>query len=53
MQLARVGLLVKEAAPGMPTVASLSAEQVKDYLVAASVAMAVGIGDEKDRRPDN
>jgi AcrR family transcriptional regulator len=43
MQLARVGLLVKEAAPGMPTVARLSADQVKDYLVAASVAMAVGI----------
>jgi AcrR family transcriptional regulator len=42
MQLARVGLLVKEAAPGMPTVASLSKEQVKDYLVAASVSMAVG-----------
>jgi AcrR family transcriptional regulator len=53
MQLARVGLLVKEAAPGMPTVASLSAEQVKDYLVAASVAMAVGIGDEHDTRPDH
>ena len=52
MQLARVGLLVKEAAPGMPTVASLSAGQVKDYLVAASVAMAVGIGDEHDTRPD-
>jgi AcrR family transcriptional regulator len=42
MQLARVGLLVKEAAPGMPTVRSLSRDQVKDYLVAASVAMAVG-----------
>jgi AcrR family transcriptional regulator len=47
MQLARVGLLVKEAAPGMPTVAPLSADQVKDYLVAASLAMAVGIGDEE------
>jgi AcrR family transcriptional regulator len=53
MQLARVGLLVKEAAPGMPTVASLSAEQVKDYLVAASVAMAVWIGDENDGKPGN
>jgi AcrR family transcriptional regulator len=46
MQLARVGLLVKEAAPGMPTVASVSAEQVKDYLMAASVAMAVGIRED-------
>lgn len=51
MQLARVGLLVKEAAPGTPTVASLSAEEVKNYLVAASVAMAVGVGAEHDNRP--
>ncbi|HEX6517076.1 MAG TPA: TetR/AcrR family transcriptional regulator [Nocardioidaceae bacterium] len=42
MQLARVGMLVKEAAPGVPTVATLSAQQVKDHLVEASVAMAVG-----------
>jgi AcrR family transcriptional regulator len=42
MQLARVGLLVKEAAPGVPTVASLSPQQVKEHLVAASLAMAVG-----------
>jgi AcrR family transcriptional regulator len=44
MQLARVGMLVKEAAPGVPTTARLSAEQVKDHLIAASVAMAVGAG---------
>jgi AcrR family transcriptional regulator len=44
MQLARVGMLVKEAAPGIPTTARLSAEQVKDHLIAASVAMAVGAG---------
>jgi AcrR family transcriptional regulator len=50
MALARVGLLVKEAAPGTPTVAALSAEQVKDYLVGASVAMAVGITDGHDAR---
>lgn len=42
MQLARVGLLVKEAAPGVPTVASLSREQVREHLVASSIAMAVG-----------
>ncbi len=42
MQLARVGMLVKEAAPGVPTVARLSAEQVKEHLVASSIAMAVG-----------
>ena len=42
LQLARVGILVKEAAPGVPTTAKLSAEQVKQHLVASSVAMAVG-----------
>ena len=40
--LARVGLLVKEAAPGVPTVATLSREQVREHLVASSIAMAVG-----------
>ncbi len=42
MQLARVGMVVKEAAPGVPTVATLSAEQVKEHLIASSVAMAIG-----------
>jgi AcrR family transcriptional regulator len=42
MQLARVGMLVKEAAPGVPVVASLSAERVKEHMVASSIAMAVG-----------
>ncbi len=42
MQLARVGILVKEAAPGVPTTARLSALQVKEHLIAAAVAMAVG-----------
>ncbi len=44
MQLARVGILVKEAAPGVPTVATLSAGQVKAHLIASSVAMAIGAG---------
>ena len=42
MQLARVGMLVKEAAPGVPTVAPLSPDQVKEYMVATSLAMATG-----------
>jgi len=42
LQLARVGMLVKEAAPGVPVTARLSAEQVKEHLIAASVAMAIG-----------
>ena len=44
MQLARVGMLVKQAAPGVPTTAKLPAGQVKEHLIAASVAMAVGAG---------
>ncbi len=44
LQLARVGMLVKEAAPGIPTTAKLSAQQVKEHLIAASVAMAIGAG---------
>jgi hypothetical protein len=42
LQLARVGLLVKQDAPGVPTVAKLSAAQVKEHLIASSIAMAVG-----------
>jgi len=40
LQLARVGILVKEAAPGIPTVGQISADQVRDYLVASAVALA-------------
>ena len=42
MQLARVGMIVKEAALGVPTVAPLSADQVKEYMVATALAMACG-----------
>jgi AcrR family transcriptional regulator len=42
MQLARVGMIVKEVAPGVPGVAPLSTEQVKEHMVASSIAMAVG-----------
>jgi AcrR family transcriptional regulator len=40
LQLARVGILVKEAAPGVPTVGTISAEQVRDYMVASALALA-------------
>ncbi|GAB2454754.1 hypothetical protein GCM10027062_39010 [Nocardioides hungaricus] len=40
LQLARVGILVKEAAPGIPTVGTISADQVRDYLVASALALA-------------
>lgn len=42
LQLARVGILVKEAAPGIPTVGSISPEQVKAYLVASALGVAQG-----------
>lgn len=40
LQLARVGILVKEIAPGVPTIGSIRREQVRDYLVAAALASA-------------
>ena len=40
LQLARLGMVVKEAAPGVPTTSRLSPDQVKASIVAASVAMA-------------
>jgi AcrR family transcriptional regulator len=39
LQLARVGMLVKEAAPGVPMVAPVSPGQVKAHLVASALAM--------------
>ena len=44
LQLARVGILVTEAAPGIPTVGEISPEQVKDYLVASALALAARTG---------
>ena len=40
LQLARVGMLIKELAPGVPGIAPVSPEQVKRYLVATSRALA-------------
>lgn len=40
LQLARVGILVKESSPGVPTVGKVSPEQVRDYLVASALALA-------------
>jgi AcrR family transcriptional regulator len=42
LQLARVGILVTESAPGVPGVGTISPEQVRDYLVASALAMAAG-----------
>lgn len=40
LQLARVGMLVREAAPGIPEVVPLSPDQVRTYLVATARALA-------------
>lgn len=42
LQLAHVGILVAETSPGVPTVATLSPEQVRDHLVTAAIALAKG-----------
>jgi AcrR family transcriptional regulator len=39
LQLARVGILVTESQPGMPTVGEVSAEQVRAYLVDSALAL--------------
>ena len=41
LQLARVGILVTEAAPGVPTVGEISPQQVRDYLVASALAVVI------------
>jgi AcrR family transcriptional regulator len=40
LQLARIGLLVKESAPGIPTIAPITGDQVRDYLTTSAVALA-------------
>ncbi|KRF17286.1 TetR family transcriptional regulator [Nocardioides sp. Soil797] len=42
LQLARVGMLIKELAPGIPTIAPISVAQVRQYLVDTSLALAIG-----------
>ena len=42
LQLARVGMLVRESAPGIPAIAPVSPDQVKRYVVATAKALATG-----------
>jgi AcrR family transcriptional regulator len=42
LQLARVGLVIDEAAPGVPHVSRIGAEQVKALLLTSALAMAHG-----------
>lgn len=39
LQLARVGILVTETAPGVPVVGSITPQQVRDHLVASALAL--------------
>jgi AcrR family transcriptional regulator len=39
LHLARLGILVSESAPGIPTVSQISAEQVRDYVVSSALAV--------------
>jgi AcrR family transcriptional regulator len=39
LQLARLGILVSESAPGVPTVSQISAEQVRHYVVSSALAL--------------
>ena len=40
LQLARVGILVRELAPGTPATAQISGQQVKEFLVSSALALA-------------
>jgi AcrR family transcriptional regulator len=40
LQLARVGILVTESAPGIPTVGEISPDEVRQFLVASALALA-------------
>ena len=42
LQLARVGMLVKESAPGIPAISPVSSDDVRRYLVATAKALAAG-----------
>jgi len=43
LQLARVGMLVREQSPGVPAVAEVSADDVRRYVVATATALAAGV----------
>ncbi len=42
LQLGRVAMLVSEDAPGVPRISRVSAEQVRDHMVATALALAAG-----------
>ena len=42
LQLGRVAMLVSEEAPGVPRISRVTAEQVRDHMVATALAVAAG-----------
>lgn len=40
LQLARIGMVVKESSPGIPAISRVSGDQVRDFLVDTAVALA-------------
>jgi AcrR family transcriptional regulator len=42
LQLARIGILVKESAPGIPTIATIDGDQVRAFLTKTAVVLATG-----------
>ena len=42
LQLGRVAMLVWEEAPGVPRISRVTAEQVRDHMVATALAVAAG-----------
>jgi AcrR family transcriptional regulator len=40
LQLARIGMLVKESSPGIPTISRVSEDQVRAFLVSTAVSLA-------------
>ncbi len=42
LQLGRVAMLVSEEAPGVPRISRVTAEQVRDHMVATALAVAIG-----------
>jgi hypothetical protein len=42
LQLGRVAMLVAEEAPGVPRIGRITADQVRDHMVASALAVAAG-----------
>jgi AcrR family transcriptional regulator len=42
LQLARIGMLVTESSPGIPTISRISGEQVKAFLISTAVSLSTG-----------